>query len=90
MTFYILQLNLWQIWLLALHFPNGVPSFITEQEYTLLQVSMSSDGSRRRVLPVNSLATQSCTDFKNNISIAVIPSSDLKVMFLKNPVGGKL
>lgn len=42
------------------------------------------------MLPVNSLVSQKCTDFKNNISTAVIPSSNMKVMFLKIPVGVKL
>lgn len=42
------------------------------------------------MLPVNSLVSQKCTDFKNNISITVIPSSNMKVMFLKIPVGVKL
>ena len=48
------------------------------------------DGSRRGRRPVNSLVSQKGTDFKNNISIPVIPASYTKVMFLKIPAGVQL
>lgn len=76
--------------IIGLTFSKWFPFFFMEQEYTRCKSACLIEGSRRGMLPVNSLVTQKCTDFKNNISFAVIPSSYLKVMILKIPVGVKL
>lgn len=90
MTFYILQLNLWQTWLLALHFPNGLPYFITVQKYTLLEVSMSSRWFQQRSATCKQLGYSEMYWFQEQY---FNPSHSLLILeghVLKNPCGSKI